>query len=112
MNQAMKANAIGFGGKMFTKPSDEFEQAFRQGYKKGYERACKKAIDNILQQYPGVGRIILKNLTEQKTADDLKRNCESLMNVGVNSPDIEALRYIKLSVFESMLRGEIGVCND
>ena len=40
-----------------------------------------------------------KQLVDHKTARDLKHNCEALLKVGVR-PDIDALRYIKLALYE------------
>ena len=81
--------------------NDEIEQAYREGYIQGYRKACDKFLSNHHRVRIAIG----DRLTDKKTANDLKDNCEGLMAVGV-SPDISALRYIKLAAFEDAMEGD------
>ena len=107
----MRTNVAGFGawGQIIrTKPSepsqDEIEQAYREGYVQGY-RKDRKACDKFLSNHSRVRIAIGVRLTDKKIANDLKDNCEGLMAVKV-SPDIDALRYIKLAAFEDAMEGD------
>lgn len=42
----------------------------------------------------------MQRLTDYKTAQNLKHNCEGLQKVGI-APEIDDLRYIKLAEYEN-----------